>query len=45
MLTNQAKAFIHSQQYGLVKKGGVKTKNPYKHLQIKGVKNGNKKNK
>lgn len=42
MLTNQAKAFIHSQQYGLVKKGGVKTKNPFKHLQIKTSKKGNK---
>lgn len=38
--TSNTKAFIHSQQYGLVKKSGVKTKNPYKHLQIKGNKNG-----
>lgn len=35
MLSNQAKAFIHAQVYGMVKKNGVKTKNPYKHLQIK----------
>ena len=35
MLTNAAKAFIHSQQYGIVKKPGVKVKNPYKHLQLK----------
>lgn len=42
MLTNQTKAFIHAQQYGMTKKTGVKTKNPYKHLQIKGVKNGKK---
>lgn len=35
MLSNQAKAFIHSQVYGMVKKAGVRTKNPYKHLQLK----------
>ena len=35
MLSNQAKAFIHAQVYGMVKKAGVKTKNPYKHLQLK----------
>ena len=40
MLTNQAKAFIHAQQYGLVKKPGTKpkTKNPFKQFQMKGKK-------
>lgn len=45
MDTSNTKAFIHSQQYGLVKKSRVKIKNPYKHLQIKGAKNGSKKDK
>lgn len=39
-LTSNTKAFIHSQQYGLVKKKAVKVKNPFKQLQIKGKKNG-----
>ena len=38
MLTNQAKAFIHAQQYGMMKKTGVKTKNPFKQFQLKGKK-------
>lgn len=35
MLTSTTKAFIHSQQYGMVKKPGVKVTNPFKHLQLK----------
>ena len=35
MLTSNTKAFIHSQQYGIVKNTGVKVKNPFKHLQLK----------
>jgi len=34
-LTSNTKAFINSQQYGLDKKAGVKTKNPIKQFQVK----------
>ena len=34
-LTSNTKAFINSQQYGVVKKPGVKVKNPFKQYQIK----------
>jgi len=35
MLTSNTKAFIHAQQYGMVKKPGVKVKNPFKQFQMK----------
>ena len=35
MLTSNTKAFVHAQQYGMMKKPGVKTKNPFKQFQIK----------
>jgi len=33
--TSNTQAFVHSQQYGMVKKAGVKTKNPFKQFQMK----------
>lgn len=35
MLTSNTKAFIHAQQYGMMKKTGVKVKNPFKQFQLK----------
>jgi hypothetical protein len=34
-LTSNTQAFVHSQQYGMVKKPGVKVTNPFKQFQLK----------
>ena len=34
-LTSNTQAFVHSQQYKMVKKPGAKVNNPFKHLQLK----------